>query len=62
MSKHPPIERARVEVTIDPSDKTGGSWMVFVDGRVCSPRWNSKGAALAYVAMLERGARKPEFN
>jgi hypothetical protein len=31
------------------------------DGRVTSPRFNSRGAAYAYLNMLQKGQRKPEY-
>lgn len=36
------------------------SFRVFFNGRVCSPDFNSKGAAAAYLQQLENG-RKPEY-
>lgn len=35
-------------------------WQVFWNGRVCSPTFNSKGAAAAYLSGLARG-RRPEY-
>src|SRR2546423_1455759 len=36
------------------------SYRVFFAGRVCSPDYNSKGAAAAYLEHLENG-RKPKY-
>ena len=35
-------------------------WKVRWGGRVCSPEWEERGPALAYLAGLGRG-RKPEY-
>jgi hypothetical protein len=39
----------------------GGAWFVSFDGHLCAPTFNSRGAALGYLAMLKRGQRKPEY-
>ena len=36
-------------------------WKVLFNGIVCSPDFQSKGAALAYLSLLENGYRKPEI-
>ena len=36
-------------------------WRVAIDGRVTSPNFQSKGAALAYASIIHSGYRKPEF-
>lgn len=38
-----------------------GEWLVFFDGEVQSPSFNSKGAAQAMLDGLKAGTRKPEF-
>lgn len=45
----------RIPGTQDPD------WRVAVDNRVTSPSFNSKGAAMAYAAIIQSGRRKPEF-
>lgn len=37
------------------------SFRVAFNDKLCSPNFNSKGAAAAYLQMLELGQRKPEF-
>jgi hypothetical protein len=44
----------------DPAVKDFDSFRVIFDNRLCSPNFNSKGAALAYLEQLEKG-RKPEY-
>lgn len=39
-----------------------GSWKVFFNGYMTSPDFNSKGAALTYMSLLEKSLRKPEFS
>lgn len=36
------------------------SWRVMFDGVIQRPDFNSRGAALAFLAGLQSGARKPE--
>lgn len=48
-------------VTLHPQDKTGGCWVVWFRGRLCSPFFNSKGAANAYLDALAAGTRQPEY-
>jgi hypothetical protein len=36
------------------------NYRVLFNDRVCSPDFNSKGAAAAYLSLLEKG-RKPEY-
>ena len=36
-------------------------WRVYWNGRLTSPTFNSKGAALAYATILQSGARNPEY-
>ncbi len=36
-------------------------WRVFVDGQITTPSFNSRGAAMAYKALIEAGVRPPEF-
>lgn len=38
----------------------GEEWKVLFRGRVCSPSFNSRGAAEAYLSLLKSGKRKPE--
>jgi hypothetical protein len=38
-----------------------GPFRVVFNDRVCSPDFNSKGAAAAYLELLEKG-RKPEYS
>lgn len=49
------------EVIRDPSVKAFDSFRVIYNDRMCSPEFNSKGAASAYLEMLEGGRRKPEY-
>lgn len=49
------------EVVRDPAVKNCDSFIVIFNDRICSPNFNSKGAASAYLQMLERGQRKPEY-
>lgn len=44
----------------NPADKDSASWIVSFEGNIASPTFNSKGAAQAYLDMLERGQRQPE--
>lgn len=37
------------------------SWRVIFDGTLTTPHFNSEGAARAYLAMLIKGERKPEY-
>lgn len=48
------------QVFLDPDSKL--SWRVMFNNKVCSPDFNSRGAASAYLEMLERGDRKPEYS
>lgn len=55
------------EVIRDPSVKNQGAqnpdtFRVIFDDRLCSPCFNSKGAAAAYLDMLTSGKRKPEYH
>ena len=44
------------------SNRTGiESFRVIFNDRICSPDFNSIGAARAYLELLERGVRKPEY-
>jgi hypothetical protein len=45
----------------DPSFRNGEAWRVIWNGLLTSPTFNSHGAAQAYLAMLIRGRRKPEY-
>ena len=38
------------------------SWRVLFNDRVCSPDFNSEGAAATYLDMLQRGQRNPEYH
>lgn len=38
-----------------------GAWKVIYKMIVCTPDFNSEGAALAYIEMLDKGVRKPEY-
>jgi len=54
----------KAEVIRDPSEKQTDCWRLVVDlgnGSVlCTPRFNSKGAASAYKDMVVKGLREPE--
>lgn len=50
------------QVIRDPAVKHMDSFRVFFAGRLTSPEFNSKGAAAAYLEMLEAGRRKPEVS
>jgi len=49
------------QVTRDPAVKNMDSFRVIFNDRLCSPDFNSKGAAMAYLDMLREGRRKPEY-
>ena len=53
-------QRSGFEVVRDPEDRE--TWRAIHDGRVTTPRFNSRDAAYAYLEMLERGQRKPEYS
>ena len=40
---------------------TPEEWRVEVGGRLTTPSFNSRGAALAYATGINNGTRKPEF-
>lgn len=48
-------------VFLDPSCKESSAWQVLFAGNIEPPQFNSKGAAQAYLDMLERGQRLPEY-
>jgi hypothetical protein len=50
------------QVIRDPAVKDFDSYRVIFDDRLTSPHFNSKGAAAAYLDMLEAGRRAPEYN
>jgi hypothetical protein len=50
------------KVIRDPAVKGYDSYRVVFNGRLCSPNFNSKGAAAAYLEMLVAGRRKPEYS
>lgn len=50
---------AAFQVFRDPEDRD--AWRVIYDGKLTTPLFNSRGAAYAYLTMLQRGDRKPEF-
>lgn len=37
-------------------------WKVRWGGRVCSPEWQERGPAEAYLSALRNGTRKPEYH
>ena len=37
-------------------------WKVRWGTQVCSPEWEERGPALAYLSMLRKGTRKPEVS
>lgn len=41
-------------------DEAGGWWIIW-EGALCTPTFNSKGAAGACLSMYERGDRQPEL-
>jgi hypothetical protein len=41
--------------------RRNGLCRVMYAGKITAPRFNSNGAALAYLAMLQEGRRKPEY-
>jgi hypothetical protein len=45
----------------DPSVKDSDSYRVIFNNRICTPDFNSIGAARAYIDLLESGKRKPEY-
>lgn len=49
------------EVFRDPAVKDQDSYRVWFNDWLCSPNFNSIGAAKAYLEMLEKGWRKPEL-
>lgn len=40
----------------------GDEWKVSFQGRVCSPAFNAKGPAQAYLDALRAGTRQPEYH
>lgn len=50
------------QVFLDPSEKQLVNWRVFYNGKITSPSFNSKGAAEAYLDIIRKGIRKPEYN
>jgi fatty acid desaturase len=48
------------QVIRDPTEKCAEAWRVCFGGQLCSPTFNSRGAALAYLDSLRQGDRKPE--
>lgn len=55
------------EVFRDPSVKNQDQtkldvFRVLWKGKICSPEFNSRGAADAYLEMLRRGQRQPEYS
>lgn len=54
------------QVIRDPSVKNQGitnpdSFRVLFNDKLCSPTFNSKGAAIVYLQQLQKGIRKPEY-
>lgn len=49
------------QVIRDPSIKTEDAYIVFFEGRFCSPSWQQIGPAKAYLQALKAGTRKPEY-
>ena len=41
--------------------KDQDSFRVIYDNRLCSPNFNSLGAAYAYLSLLQKGYREPEY-
>ena len=52
----------KFQVFRDPSVKDRESWRVMYNGRICSPSFNSEWAAIAYLDLLQKGYREPEYN
>ena len=52
----------KFQVFRDPSVKDQEVWRVMYNGRICSPTFNSEGAAMTYLDLLRKGYRKPEYN
>ncbi len=46
----------------DPAVRDRDAFRVIFDNRLCSPTFNSRGAAAAYLAVLEDGRREPEYD
>jgi len=51
----------KFQVFRDPAEKQAEVWRVIYEGKLTTPRFNSRGAAHAYLAILQRGQRKPEY-
>jgi hypothetical protein len=49
------------QVFRDPAEKEREAWRVIYAGKLTTPRFNSRGAAHAYLALLQRGERRPEY-
>jgi hypothetical protein len=49
------------QVIRDPAVWHCDSFRVIFNSRLCSPNFNSRGAAKAYLQSLETGKRKPEY-
>lgn len=47
----------REVVTFDRGETFRAVWR----GRLCTPEWEQRGPAEAYLDMLERGQRQPEY-
>lgn len=50
------------QVFRDPAEKLLESWRVLFNEKICSPTFNSKGAASAYLSLLNSDKRKPEYS
>ena len=51
----------KTEVVALRDDDGDECFRVFVDGKITTPQFASRGAAQAYAAGIESGYRKPEF-
>lgn len=56
-----PGDEARPDNCVVPDKDEYDCWRVIWNGRATSPRFNSRGAASAYLAGLFSGSRRPEY-
>ncbi len=54
--------RKTTRIIIDPENGFAVGWRVIFNGRLTSPIFSDKGAAVIYANMLLSGKRKPEYS
>jgi hypothetical protein len=62
VTKPDPMIESQVldQVFRDPAEKDAQAWRVIYAGRLTTPTFNSRGAAIAYLSALQKGTRRPE--